>query len=426
MNTARLSLSQTPPLTVPAPYLLAAPWFVVAAGLWLAVAPDAFADRWSSVLLGVTHLITLGFLAMAMLGAFQQLLPVLLGVPLGRPRALAWSVFLPLALGTLLLATGLGLAQKGLLLGALGLLGAALGVFLWRGGRALLRAPTVPGTTPAMRAALLALAVTITLGLHLAGGHAGGSVARQLTDVHLAWGLVGWVVLLVAGVAYQVVPMFQITPEYPRALMRWLVPVLLGALVSWSVARALIPAWAAAPAWLAALALVAFAVITLRLQMRRRRSLPDVTVEFWRLGMLCLLGAVALWLARPWIVGYDVLVGVLFVAGFAMSVVSGMLYKILPFLVWLHLNNRLHEHPPGQRGRIPTMKQIIGEASARRQYRAHALAVALLCAASVWPVVVRPAGLALALSGVLLGVNLADAIGVYRRTRAGTHPVPLG
>ena len=426
MNTARLSLSQTPPLTVPAPYLLAAPWFVVAAGLWLAVAPDAFAGRWSPVLLGVTHLITLGFLAMAMLGAFQQLLPVLLGVPLGRPRALAWSVFLPLALGTLLLATGLGLTQKGLLLGALGLLGAALGVFLWRGGRALLRAPTVPGTTPAMRAALLALAVTITLGLHLAGGHAGGGVTRQLTDVHLAWGLVGWVALLVAGVAYQVVPMFQITPEYPRALVRWWVPVLLGALVSWSVVRALIPAWAAAPAWLAALALVAFAVITLRLQMRRRRSLPDVTVEFWRLGMLCLLGAVALWLARPWIGGYDVLVGVLFVAGFAMSVVSGMLYKILPFLVWLHLNNRLHEHPPGQRGRIPTMKQIIGEAPARRQYRAHALAVALLCAASVWPVVARPAGLALALSGVLLGVNLAGAIGVYRRTRAGTHPVPLG
>src|SRR3546814_3858608 len=39
-----------------------------------------------------------------------------------------------------------------------------------------------------------------------------------------------------------------------------------------------------------------FAVITLRLQGRRRRKLPDVTLDFWRLGMASLIACVAVWL----------------------------------------------------------------------------------------------------------------------------------
>ncbi len=421
MNMARLSLAQTPPLTVPAPYLLAAPWFATAAGLWLALAPEDFTSRWSPAVLGITHLFTLGFLGLAMLGAFQQLLPVLLGAPLRHPRALALSVFLALAGGTALLAAGLGTGVHGLLYGALGLLGAAFTVFLFFGARALMRAANVPGTTGAMAAALAALAVTAGLGLHLAAGHIGGGLARGLTDVHAAWGLAGWIGLLVAGVAYQVVPMFQITPDYPRWLIRALGPALFATLVLWSLARVALP-WAEPIArWLPALALTVFALATLRLQQRRRRRLPDVTVAYWRLGMVSLLAAVLLWLALPWLAVPTRLIGVLFLAGFGMSVVSGMMYKIVPFLVWLHLNNRLLEQP-ARRGQIPPMKRIIEERAARWQFRAHSLALALACAASLWPDAVRPAGLVLAVASALLGINLAAAVALYRRM--STVPLP--
>ena len=37
---------------------------------------------------------------------------------------------------------------------------------------------------------------------------------------------------------------------------------------------------------------------------------------------------------------YGMLLGVLMIVGFAMSVINGMLYKIVPFLVWFHLQSR--------------------------------------------------------------------------------------
>jgi len=40
-----------------------------------------------------------------------------------------------------------------------------------------------------------------------------------------------------------------------------------------------------------------FALATLRLQSRRRRKLPDVTLNYWRLGMASLIACVLVWIA---------------------------------------------------------------------------------------------------------------------------------
>jgi hypothetical protein len=119
-----------------------------------------------------------------------------------------------------------------------------------------------------------------------------------LTDLHAGWALLGWVGILVAGVAFQVVPMFQMTPEYPEWLGRHLTRMLATALALWSLALAWPPA---APLGILAAAVLsvgyaAFAVATLGLQRRRKRRLPDVTLDFWRLGMACLLATLLLWL----------------------------------------------------------------------------------------------------------------------------------
>jgi len=84
LNIAALSIGQTPPLAVPMPYFLAAPLFLTAAGVLLMLSPDMLGARWSPQALAATHLVTLGFLAMVMLGALQQVLPVLMGERLPR------------------------------------------------------------------------------------------------------------------------------------------------------------------------------------------------------------------------------------------------------------------------------------------------------------------------------------------------------
>jgi hypothetical protein len=71
-----VSLERGPPLTAPLKFLYTAPWFLCLAGMALMSAgPEALVTRWSPHLLAATHLLTLGFMMQAMLGALLQLLP---------------------------------------------------------------------------------------------------------------------------------------------------------------------------------------------------------------------------------------------------------------------------------------------------------------------------------------------------------------
>jgi hypothetical protein len=104
------------------------------------------------------------------------------------------------------------------------------------------------------------------------------------------------------------------------------------------------------------------------------------------------------------------LFGVLLLAGGFMSVIVGMLYKIVPFLVWLHLQNLGLSI-----ARAPNMKKIIAEKSMRGQMRMQLACLTLLVLAVFWPEwFVYPAGLALVLANVWLLRNMLAAVAVYR------------
>lgn len=421
---AGLSLQQAPPLSVPLRFFLSAPLFgLAAAGLLLWLGPDALASRWSAGALALSHLLVLGVLTMAMCGALLQMLPVLVGVPVARPRRVAGLCHGLLVLGTLSLAAGfLGAAPEGFRV-AVVLLGLGLGGFLAVLGLSLARAPRVQDSVRGMRWALLGLAVTVGLGLSLGLGHSGlGLPLRRwpLTDLHLAWGLLGWIVTLVAAVAWQVVPMFQMTPPYPPRLRRWLVAGLF-ALLGWH-SLAVLRGWPLAPlpALGLAAALATLALTTLRLLARRRRKLGDASLDFWRLGMAALGLAAALgagaWLAPPALAARLALAAsLLFLLGFALSVVNGMLYKIVPFLVWLHLQQRLATRIE-VRHRIvpPNMKSILPEPRSRRQFTLHLAALAVLLAAVLLPALLRPAAVLWLADFALLGLNLLSAARRYR------------
>jgi len=133
--------------------------------------------------------------------------------------------------------------------------------------------------------------------------------------------------------------------------------------------------------------------------------------------MFSALAACALWLAASAIPalagwqGWPLLFAALLLLGGFMSVIVGMLYKIVPFLVWLHLQNL-------GRGRVlaPNMKKVLAEAHMRKQMYAHFAAVALFLGAVVWPQgLAYPAGAALVLANGWLVRNLLSALGVYRR-----------
>jgi hypothetical protein len=414
-----LDYSHLPPPTVPLAFLLAAPWFGVAAGsvaAWHGAA--VVSTRWSAPALAAVHLVTLGFLTMTMAGSLLQMAPAVAGLPLrGGLRLAAWSCPL-LGVGAALLAAAFlsGRAPVfalagALLLAAFGALLACLLPTLWQRTRA---AAATAHIAAGMRAAVAALLLCVGAGLLLAGWLAGGPAVPvlPLVDTHAALGLAGWVVPLVMAVSFQVIPMFQGTDPFPPFAARALVPLVLVALASWIAGRWLDEPWRTLPALAGAALVTAYAGLAAALLLRRERTRTAAGTRYWLLSLAALAGAAWLF-AWPGdaSAARTAMVGVCFLAGCAMSAVNGMLYRIVPFLVWHHLRARL---PAGVAA--PKFAELITPDRLRTQCRWHGAAVAAALGACLYPPLASGAGLLLACSCLRLALDLAAPVVRYRHT----------
>ena len=414
-----LSFEQAPPISASFRFLLTAPWFGVAAGLLFAWSgPAALTSRWTPSALALTHLLTTGFMLQAMCGALLQFMPVATGTSIWSPLLLASLIHPVLLVGATTLAFSLGTALPGLLTASELLLGAGLGAFCATSAIGLFRTPATGVSLLALRTAVAGLAVTTVLGLLLAHAISGHPIMAvpALTDLHAAWGLGGWAFMLLAGVSFTVVPMFQMTPRYPPWVPR-LLPIALG--VSLGAAALAAIEWQQTWPWILAISLavlcaIAFALITLQLQHRRRRVRTDATFSLFRGAMITLVAAGVCWFAplfSPDVASASWLspcIGILCLVGVFVSAINGMLYKIVPFVCWLKLSL-----PSYSSIAPPSIKMFIPERAMIGQARLHFLATALLLACLVFPPLAPPAGIVFAISCAWLGTNLLGACRVY-------------
>ena len=420
---ALLSYDQSPPLSAPLRFFLTAPLFLVLAGALAVHEGEAlFASRWTPAALAATHLVTAGFMLQIMVGALIQILPVLAGANLARPRLIAGIVHPGLALGALTLAFGFLQSAPGWLHAAGVLLGASLAVFIGAAGLAIFRVPSTSPSIRGLKLSVIALAVTVASGLFMLLALAGGwAVALMpLADLHAAWGLGGWAGILLAAVAYVVVPMFQLTPGYP-AKPAWRFPLLLmAALLLWSLA------WTVSAEILQRLAQAALAAggllfvgQTMRLQAARRRARPDSTFRYWQGALYASLLALLMLLAsavHPPLAGVPAWMGVfgvlILLAGLSAFII-GMLYKIVPFLLWLHLQPLARPGKP-----VPPMNKLLADKDGLGQWRLYLAALLLAVAAAIRPDwLAVPAGLCLMATAGWLWWNLAVGVRNYRRAR---------
>ncbi len=435
IGQASLSLDQAPPISVPFRFFLTAPLFVFCAGLLLLIyGQDALVSRWSPVTLALTHLITLGFLASVMCGAVMQILPVLAGSAVPASLWVSRAVHLLLTAGVILLVSAFLFSLSPWMGLAMLSLGSAFSIFVVAVAIALWRVKITNETVIGISVAIAALSITVVLGLILAGSFIwpiGYGYTHTLTDSHMGWGVLGWIGLLVIGVAYQVVPMFQMTPEYPVWMVKYLTRSLFAACLLWGLLTIthsfslISPLWADCWLLLMVLGYLSFAVMTLSVQKRRRRRLPDVTLKFWRIGMFSQIAALVLWLWGPFwaeVIGEQarlLLLGGCLIVGFALSVINGMLYKILPFLSWFHLQHRSIALLGFGCVKIPNMKEFLPDRLAKQQYIFHLLVLTLFVMAVLLPEFFsRPLGLAVCLSSLLLEYNLIQAVVRYQKTNS--------
>lgn len=413
-----LDYDHMPAPGVPLPFLLAAPWFGAAAGLLVAwYGPDVFASRWHPAALAAIHLVTLGMLTMTMAGSLLQMLPAVAGLPLaGSPRA-ARRGWIPLGAGAALLAAAflggsapLFALAGSLLAGAFVLVLACVLPTLWQ---RRVRAPAQVGhIVRGMRAACAALVACGAAGLALVAWLADGPAMRvpALVDIHAALGLAGWVVPLVLAVSFQVIPMFQATDPFPARAERLLVPLVLLALAGWGAGRWLDAGWRTFAALAGAAIVTTYAGLAAALLLRRARSRTAAGTPTWLLALAALAGAAWLfaWPGEP-SAARTAAIAVCFLPGFALAAVNGMLYRIVPFLVWYHVRARTPADV-----RVPKIADLIGPARARAQGCWHAAAVLACLGACVWPTLARPAGMLLAVACLHLGGDVLRPVWRYR------------
>ena len=133
----------------------------------------------------------------------------------------------------------------------------------------------------------------------------------------------------------------------------------------------------------------------------RQRKMVDSTFRFWQLGLTCLIPALLLLTVDPFrldeIFGY--LFVITFLIGFACSVSNGMLYKIVPFLIWLHRFS-----PLVGKIKTPAMKDIIADAPARKQFYLFCLSFILIVVCCIFPVdfLIRITGVSWSVSSIIL------------------------
>ena len=172
------------------------------------------------------------------------------------------------------------------------------------------------------------------------------------------------------------------------------------------------------------MSLSCFACTTLWLQYKRKKKPSDPTLWFWRIAMIFLLLSIAVWLSAQIFTQvvefstYPFVLGVLIIIGFILSLINGMLYKIIPFLVWLHLSILVGKNKVSRR-LIPNIKTMISLPMAYIQLVLHVLTIALLLG---WlfgdPLLFEAAAISFAASNSLLLVNLSRVLIIYKRKRS--------
>lgn len=411
MSMGSLRPEQGPPLGIPASFFATAPLGVLGAGaLLIAGGSSLLWTRFAGATAALVHLGTLGLLGSVMLGALYQMIPVVAGAPVPLARA-AHGVHAGWVLAVSALVWGFAAEQRTALVVGASLLSLVFLAFLVPTGVALARAPVTGPTVAGMRVAVLGLLLVVVLGVWL--GHLRGSGVPSprypgVLAAHVSAGLVVWIGGLIAGVSFQVVPMFYLTPAFPRWQTHGLVAGFALALAGLVLALVLgasptVTTLAALPGALAAWAL--HPICTLVAIARRRRKRPDASLRFWKAGLGAALAALPS--AALALFGDDsrwpVLFGWLVLWGWAGLIVHGMLGRIVPFLVWFHRYSKRVGLEP-----VPSMKQLLPERYQRLGFAAHlcTLLLGIAALASGLDPLARATGVGLVLTGLALGATV--------------------
>lgn len=376
--------AHAPSILLPLPFMLTGVLALFASVFVLLLRPEMLATyHYNQYVIAVTHLFVLGWICTIVMGAMYQLVPVALETKLYSERLARWQFVLHLVgfSGMVWMFWTWNMKQVGHF-GSVLVLGASL--FVYNIFRTLLRVPRWNHIATAVACSLAWLLIAVSAGLTIAAGkwtfesspnlNTSGVVAALINGVqalakiathfdainamhaHAHLGVIGVFIMLIVGLSYKLVPMFALSEvQNPRRARASIVLLNVGLLASFLaiLARSRLKPVCAL---LLICALVLYGLeLKAILRARKRRKL-DWGVKYFMtaLGLLGLLSSLGLVLSWPTLrltvfTGQlENLYGFLAIVGVISFAIVGMLYKILPFLVWYQSYSRrigLHKVP---------------------------------------------------------------------------------
>ncbi len=343
----QLATDKSPKLTVPFRYLFTGIGMLILAAAGSIIEARALALPYfgSPVLLTLTHLVTLGWITMTIMGAMFQLVPVITEQSLFSERMARFIFYVYLA-GVVWLVSAFAInAPPG---PGAGLVSSAVLLFLADSALTMRGMKKPDLAVWYVVAAMAFLFVTLMTGSLAAAG-----LHRIVVDnplallyLHIAGAGIGWVCFIIIGFSFRLIPMFILSHGYDESY-GWTSLVLLTAgllmLMLNFVLRLVIPGisgiyWLGLAGGGVILAGIISYLVQMRLifsQRARRQIEPAIWFALCATGYLLLAGLTGVWmLAFRHSFRVEVVYVVFGLLGFAGMYIIGMMHKIVPFLQW--------------------------------------------------------------------------------------------
>lgn len=364
-----LATDKAPVLTLPMPYIVAALLSFAALGTLAVVAAGNLAQFYfSPAVLAVTHVATLGWGTMIVMGAMYQLVPVVQGVPIRHER-LGKIGFWIFAWGALELVAGFWAWRMWEI--ALGgtLLLVGVGLFLYNMACTLAAVRQWNITGRFIVVALSYFTLTASLGILLALDkqfHFLGGVEMFNLAGHAHLGALGWFTLTIMGVSYKLVPMFSLSHGSDDSLARIILIAVGVGLAGLSLAlitgadQVTVITFGS----VTALGIYLFAYDTRRILRRRLRKPLGLALSYYVIAVGYLVAGttfgltlgLGLWEGRLSLNAQALIYAYLGLGGWVSLTIMGMLHKIVPFLVWFNRYSSKAGREP-----VPLLKDMLNE-----------------------------------------------------------------
>jgi hypothetical protein len=334
-----------PSVGLPLRFILTGLAALVAGVAWLVTRPIVLSGyHYSPEVVAVTHLFVLGWISSVVMGAIYQLVPVALETRLHSQRLAQWHFVLHGIgfVGMVAMFYLWNMKQVGHFASALAV---GVGLFVYNLARTLAGIPRWNVVAAGIAASLGWLTVTVLAGLYLAAAKCWNfspfnPLAQMHAHAHL--GGLGFFVMMIIAVSYKLVPMFTLSEVRSARRARWSLVLLNTGLAGLFVGILVSSRWKLLPALIVAAGLAVYGrEITAILRSRKRRSLDWGLIYFLTaialLVPVAALGVVLAWPGLPTTLGtaqLESVYGFLALIGVVTFAILGMLYKVVPFLVW--------------------------------------------------------------------------------------------